>query len=155
MLQASALATMFFQEVLRIWDNHRHRSNPNPNCTARAPTRFTTRLSKLPRLFSFHVIGGPSLPRIITDTQAYRAFRRALKRMSNNLSSTRSNSSARMMRYMDRRLNSWAPHAPSFAVSEEIQKLAALVTFCSITLAWAFIAGCTATATAMYVAIFS
>lgn len=132
---ATALSTMFFQEILRLLDNYRHRPSTYHGNVGHSSNTF-----RIPGFLRFRVpIRLPSLPPAITNTKAYAKVRQCTGIISRALTNTPSMNAERIEEYVTPEGRTWAPHFPGPGMAMELHKTAAMVVFSVIFLPYSFI----------------
>lgn len=134
---ATALSTMFFQEILRLIDNyrHQHQSSATHSNVGPSQNRFC-----IPGFLRFHnPIRISNLPPAVTNTKAYKKLLQCTDWISSSLTNTASMNSERIEEYITPEGTKWAPHAPGPSMAAEVHKIAAMAVFCVIYLPYSVI----------------
>lgn len=131
---ATALSTMFFQEILRLLDNYRHQlfiSNvSHPRNTFRTGG-----------FLGFHTpLRVPSLPPVVINNKGYTKIKQWANVISRALTNTSSMNARRITKYVTPEGTAWAPHSPGPGMAVEIHKTAAIAVFAAVYLPYSFVA---------------
>lgn len=131
---ATAFFTMFFQEILRLIDNYRHRSSALHN-----NVNHLRNGSSVPGFLRFHMPTQPSdLLHAITNSEGYVRLKFWANAVSKALANTPSINAQRITKYIFPEGTAWAPHSPGPDMVMEIHKTAAIAVFAAIYLPYSF-----------------
>ena len=118
---------MFFQEILRLIDNyrHKHRSSAPHSNVGPSQNRF-----RIPGFLQFHnPIRIPDLPSAITNTKAFKKLLQCTDWISSSLANTASMNAERIEEYITPEGTKWAPHAPGPSMAIKVHRIAAMAVF--------------------------
>lgn len=131
---ATALSTMFFQEIFRLLDNYRHQSS-----IVHSNVSHLER-SRAGGFLRFHTpLRLPGLPPVVTSSKGYAKFKQWANVVSGALTNTPSMNARRITKYVTPEGTAWAPHSPGPGMAMEIHKTAAMTVFAALYLPYSFV----------------